>query len=277
MSWRDASQGTLAEQVEFFGVGIHTGQSTRLTLKPADVGRGRVFILAGGEEIPARVDFVVSCDRSTVLGKDGARVSTPEHLLSALLALEIDNVEIHMEGGHEVPIMDGSALPFWEVLRQAGRVSQGVPARTVGAEKPLAAGSAEGPLVLVLPAAQPAFEYLMYYDHPMLGAQPAAWTPGEDYGGEVAPARTFALWEEVQALLERGMALGGSLDNALVVHQDGYSSPLRLPQEPGRHKLLDLIGDFALLDARLQARVLGVRAGHRWHVEAARKVWEESR
>lgn len=277
MSCRDASQGTLAAEVEFSGVGIHTGQATRLLLKPAAVGRGRVFLNASGEEIPARIDFVVSCDRSTILGRGEARVSTPEHLLSALLALEIDNVEIHMEGGHEVPILDGSALPFWEKLRQVGRVSQGVPARTVVLERPLGAGSVDGPMVVALPAAAPAFEYVMHYDHPMLGAQPVAWTPEQDYGAEVAPARTFALWEEVQALLERGMALGGSLDNALIVHQDKYSTPLRLPEEPGRHKLLDLIGDFALLDARLRARVLGVRAGHRWHVEAARKVWEESR
>ena len=276
MSWRDASQGTLKSEVEFSGVGIHTGELTRLTLKPAGVGRGRVF-LTDGVEIPARVDFVTSCDRSTVLGRDGARVSTPEHLLSALLALEIDNVEICMEGGHEVPILDGSALPFWQKLHAAGRESQGTPARTIVLSKPLGAGSPDGPIVMALPAAGPAFEYVMHYDHPMLGAQPVAWGPDQDYGLTVAPARTFALWEEVQALLERGMALGGSLDNALIVHQDRYSTPLRLAEEPGRHKLLDLIGDFALLDARLQARVLGVRAGHKWHVEAARKVWEESR
>lgn len=276
MSWRDASQGTMKAEVEFSGVGIHTGEQTRLTLKPAPVGRGRVFVM-GGVEIPARVDFVTSCDRSTILGRDDARVSTPEHLLSALLALEIDNVEIYMEGGHEVPILDGSALPFWEKLQAVGRQSQGTPARTIVLEKPLGVGSPDGPIVMALPATAPAFEYVMHYDHPMLGSQPVAWNPGLEYGKTVAPARTFALWEEVQALLERGMALGGSLDNALIVHQDKFSTPLRLPQEPGSHKLLDLIGDFALLDARLQARVLGVRAGHKWHVEAARKVWEENR
>lgn len=275
MSWTDPSQGTLAQEVRLSGVGIHTGQASSLTLRPAPADRGRVFITSQGVEIPARVDFVISCDRSTVLGRDGSRVSTPEHLLSALLAAGIDNVEIHIEG-EEVPILDGSALPFWQALQSAGRESQQVAARTIVLDKPLVAGSTDGPMVLALPATRPSFEYLLYYPHPMLGAQAVEWTPADDYGKTIAPARTFALWEEVQALLDRGMAVGGSLDNALVVHQDKFSSPLRLPEEPGRHKCLDLIGDFALLDARLQARVLGIRAGHRWHVEAARKVWEET-
>lgn len=276
MSWADPSQGTLAGEVRLSGVGIHTGQMGQLTLRPAEVGRGRVFLTSDEVEIPARVDYVVNCDRSTILGKDGARVSTPEHLLSALCAYGIDNVEIHIEG-EEVPILDGSAFPFWEALQAAGRVSQGVPARTVVVQKPLGVGSVESAHVLALPAPATVYEYVLYYPHPMLGAQSVSCSTEDDYGATVAPSRTFALWEEVQALLDRGMALGGSLDNALIVHQDKYSTPLRLPEEPGRHKLLDLIGDFALVDARVQARILGVRAGHRWHVEAARKVWEEAR
>lgn len=274
MSWPDPHQGTLAREITLAGVGIHTGQTTRLTLRPAPVDRGRVFVTADGTEIPARVDFVTSCDRCTVLGRDGARVSTPEHLLSALYAAGIDNLEIGIEG-EEVPILDGSALPFWQAVQEAGRESQGKPARTLTPARPLAVGSVEGSQVLILPASEALFEYVLYYPHPMLGAQPVAWAPGQNYADDVAPARTFALWEEVQPLLERGLAMGGSLDNALIVHQDSYSTPQRMPLEPGRHKLLDLIGDFALLDARLQARVLAVKAGHRWHVEAARKVWEE--
>lgn len=274
MSWLDPHQGTLKEEIEFSGVGIHTGQLARLRLRPAPVGRGRVFLTSSGVEVRARVDYVVGSDRSTVLGKDEARVSTPEHLLSALAGAGIDNVEIAIEG-EEVPILDGSARPFWEAIVSAGRESQGVPARVFAPDRPLAVGTIEGPQVLVLPWTEPRFEYVLYYPHPMLGTQNANFAPGSDYGEEIAAARTFALWEEVQALLDRGMALGGSLDNALVVHQDRYSTPLRLPEEPARHKCLDLIGDFALLDARLQARVLAIRAGHRWHIEAARKVWEE--
>ena len=246
----------------------------RLRLRPAPVGRGRVFITSNGTEIPARVDFVTGSDRSTVLGHDDARVSTPEHLLSAVAAAGIDNVEIEIEG-EEVPILDGSAKPFWDAISSVGRESQGVAARLFRPERPLIVGSADGPLVLVLPFHELRYEYVLYYPHPMLGTQNANFGPESDYAEEIASARTFALWEEVQALLDRGMALGGSLNNALIVHQDRYSTPLRLPEEPVRHKCLDLIGDFALLDARVCARVLAIRAGHRWHIEAARKVWEE--
>lgn len=274
MSWLDPHQGTLKSEVELSGVGIHTGQMGRLRLRPAEVGRGRVFVTSQGAEIPARIDYVTGCDRSTILGAEGARVSTPEHLLSALFAAGIDNVEIAIEG-EEVPILDGSAKPFLEAVQSVGRVSQGVAAKVFRPKAPLAVGSADGPLVLVLPFHEPRFEAVLHYAHPMLGTQNASFGPTDDYAEEIAPARTFALWEEVQALLDRGMALGGSLDNALIVHPDRFSTPLRLADEPVRHKCLDLIGDFALLDARICARILAVRAGHRWHIDAARKVWEE--
>lgn len=269
-------QATLANEVSLEGVGIHTGKSCRLDLRPAATNRGRVFITREGVEIPARVDHVVNCDRSTILGTGEARVHTPEHLLSALAALEIDNLDIHIDGP-EVPILDGSALPFYESIKQAGRMEQDAAARYLPMDAPLSVGSADGPLVLAYPDSATRYEYVLHYPHPMLGCQTAFYLPGEtDYGTEIAPARTFALWEEVKPLLDRGMALGGTLDNALVVYQDKFSSPLKVPDEPVRHKLLDLIGDFALLDARLAGRVLAVKAGHRLHVECAKKVWEAS-
>lgn len=271
-----AEQGTLGAEIAFSGVGIHTGQTCSLRLQPAPPDSGRVFVTPSGHELPARVDRVVRCDRSTVLGDEQATVSTPEHLLSALWAAGIDNVRILIEGT-EVPILDGSALPFWNEIQRVGRQPQDRPARLLTLSQPWVVGEPQGPLVVVLPAERPSFEFVLHYPHPMLGTQSAVFAPGQDYGAEVAPARTFALWEEVAPLLERGLAQGGSLDNALIVHPDRFSTPLRLAQEPGRHKLLDLIGDFALLDARLQARVLAVRAGHRWHVEAARQVWEVTR
>lgn len=274
MSWLDPQQGTLKAEIAFSGIGIHTGQESKLRLRPAPVGRGRVFVTSDGVEVPANIEHVIGCDRSTILGKDEARISTPEHLLSALAGAGIDNVEIEI-CGHEVPILDGSAKPFWEAITTVGRQSQDAPARVFVPDQAFAVGSLDGPQVLVFPDCQPRYEYLLHYPHPMLGTQQVSFTRDSDYGQEIAPARTFALWEEVQPLLERGMALGGRLDNALVVYQDRFSSELRLEKEPVAHKCLDLIGDFALLDARLQARVLAVRAGHRWHVEAARKVWEE--
>ncbi len=267
-------QATLAGEVQVEGVGIHTGTSCRLTLRPAPENRGRVFLTSEGVEIPARVDHVVNCDRSTILGKGEARVHTPEHLLSALAAFEVDNVEIAIEGP-EVPILDGSALPFLNLLEEAGRREQSEPARYLELEQPVSVGTPGDSLVLAFPEPETRFEYVLHYPHPMLGCQTAAYVPGEtDYKAEIAPARTFALWEEVKPLLDRGMALGGTLENALVVYQDKYSSELKVPQEPVRHKLLDLIGDFALLDARFRGRVLAIKAGHRLHVECAKTVWE---
>ena len=270
-------QHTIGGEVHLAGQGIHTGTHSRLTLMPAAVDRGRVFINSDGVEILADVDNVVACDRSTVLGVGESRVHTPEHLLSALFAFEIDNVEIHLEG-EEIPILDGSAKPFWEAIRTVGRREQDAAAKVVAPKEPLAVGTVDGPMVLVLPSEETIFEAILYYPHKMLGHQEFCYEHSEiDYGEQIAPARTFALWEEVQPLLERGMAKGGSLENALIVHPDRFSSELRLPQEPVRHKCLDLIGDFALLNARLKARVIAVKAGHRWHVEAAKKVREESK
>ncbi len=276
MKPRELHQHTIGGEIHLAGLGIHTGSHCRLTLKPASTNRGRVFITSEGVEILAHFDNVVGCDRSTVLGIGESRVHTPEHLLSALFAFEIDNVEIHLEG-LEIPILDGSAKPFWDALKSVGRREQDTPAKVLAPQEPLAVGDADGPMVLVFPSNETIFESILYYPHPMLGYQECHYRHSEtDYGEQIAPARTFALWEEVQPLLERGLAKGGSLDNALVVYPDRFSSELRLSQEPARHKCLDLIGDFALLNARIQARVLAVKAGHRWHIEAAKKVRKES-
>lgn len=270
-------QGTLKEAVSFVGVGIHTGCESTVTVRPSPENTGRRFLTPNGTQIPARVDYVVSCDRSTVLGKDQERVHTPEHLLSALVAAGVDNALIEMSGP-EVPILDGSAAQFFQKFREAGVERQAATARTLVPSKPYLVHGPREELVLVLPAQQCSYEYCLYYDHPMLGCQSVHFDPiGGDYAQEIAPARTFALWEEVQPLIERGLARGGDLSNALVVYRDKYSSDLKVDCEPVRHKCLDLIGDFALLDARIQARVLAVKAGHRWHIDCAKKVWEEAK
>ena len=269
------NQGTLTKEVTVRGVGIHTGLECELTLRPAETDHGRVFVTAEGTRIPARVDFVVNCDRSTILGSGDCRVHTPEHLLSALAAWGIDNLEIGISGS-EVPILDGSSLQFMQLLQEAGREDQQKPAKTYRLKEACGVGDPEGSLMMAWPAEETKYECVLHYPHPMLGTQVFTYEPGStDFAKEIAPARTFALWEEVKPLLERGMALGGTLDNALVIYQDKFSTPLKVPDEPVRHKCLDLIGDLALLDCRLQAKVLAVKAGHRWHVELAKKVWEE--
>lgn len=262
-------------EINFSGQGIHTGQKASICLRPAPPNHGRVFVNPKGKRVPALVDYALKCDRSTRIGADGFTINTPEHLLSALAAAAIDNVEIAIDG-EELPILDGSSLPFWEALLQVGRKDQQITAPVIRPTRPIVVGQIDGPLVVVLPAASPCFEYALYYPHPMLLTQTASFSWQQDYGKTIAPARTFALWEEVESLLNRGLAQGGNLDNALIIYQDRFSSDLRLQHEPARHKCLDLIGDFALLGARLQAKVLAVRAGHHWHLEAAKKVWQNA-
>jgi UDP-3-O-[3-hydroxymyristoyl] N-acetylglucosamine deacetylase len=263
----------LRDRISFSGVGIHTGQPATVTICPAEENSGRRF-LSEGQEIPATVDSVVNCDRCTVLGKGEVKVHTPEHLLAALVGLGVDNALIEIDGP-EVPILDGASLEFCLAIRKVGVELQSAPARVLKPQRPHSAGRENGAVVLLLPADSVLYEYSLFYDHPMIGYQHVEFRPNDDFTKELAPARTFALWEEVKPLLERGLAQGGHADNCLVVFQDHFSTPLKVECEPVRHKCLDLIGDFGLLDARIEARILAVKAGHALHVECARKVWEE--
>jgi UDP-3-O-[3-hydroxymyristoyl] N-acetylglucosamine deacetylase len=269
-----SKQGTLKERVSFSGVGIHTGQSATVTVCPAPENSGRKFLVSG-TEIPARIDHVFNCDRCTILGKNEVKVHTPEHLLAALVAFDIDNAVIEMDGP-EVPILDGASLEFCKAFQQVGVETQKACPRFLKPSQPYSVANDNGALVVVTPSDSTVFEYVLFYDHPMLGCQTVEFRPGEDdFTTQIAPARTFALWEEVKPLIERGMGQGGHAENCLIVFQDHFSTPLKVECEPVRHKCLDLIGDFGLLDARIQARVLAVKAGHALHVGCAKKVWEE--
>jgi UDP-3-O-[3-hydroxymyristoyl] N-acetylglucosamine deacetylase len=264
-------QQTVAQPFTVEGVGIHTGAMARVTVHPAPAGMGRVFQV-GAVTLPARTDAVVDTRRCTTLGRENVRIHTVEHLLSALHGLQIDNARIVVEGP-EIPILDGSALPFVERIRQAGREGQGVPPRTVRLERPLI-WREQGAAVDMLPADTFQAEVTVEFADWPEGAASIGVEVGRDgaqeYVEQVAPARTFAFRHEVEALLAAGLAKGGSLDNALIITPpDTFSSPLRVPLEWAAHKLLDLIGDFALLDARPLLRISAHKPGHRTNTLAA--------
>jgi UDP-3-O-[3-hydroxymyristoyl] N-acetylglucosamine deacetylase len=251
-------------------VGLHTGRAASVRVLPAPAGSGLRFRLDGAVEFPAHPDYVVDTRRATVLGLGEHRVSTVEHLLSALSGTGITNALIAVDGP-EIPASDGSALEFTAAIDAAGILEQPLAcARTVVREPQV---FRDGSAVLaVLPAA--AFRVRMTIDFPApVGAQYLDYDGAADnYRTAIAPNRTFGFRHEVEALLERGLAMGGSLDNAVVFDTDGPLVALRAANEPVRHKVLDLIGDFALLGAYPQCEVIAVKSGHALHFAAVRAL-----
>ncbi len=264
---------TLNQPVTFEGIGIHTGQESKVKVCPAEAGQGLVFVREG-QRIPALANKVTRCPRCTILGENGIEVSTVEHLLASLYGVGVTDALIEVSG-LEIPILDGSSKLFCESFQQVGLSTLDKEVRWVHLSRPMVVREGED-FILALPANKPSYTYLLDYEHPVLGFQEAIFyeEPGA-FESELQGARTFALWEEVQALLDSGMALGGSLDNALVVHPDAYSVPLRYPNEPARHKCLDLYGDLVLIGRPLCAKVIALRSGHKLHTDLAKRILSE--
>ena len=269
-------QNTIAGPGELEGVGLHTGEAVRLRVAPAPVNTGVVFRrtdLAGAQDIPALVAHVVGTDRGTVLGVGEARVHTVEHLLSAVVARGIDNLVVELDAA-EPPAMDGSAREFDALLERCGTQAQDAPARfiTVDESFSLAKGKAE---YVVAPSERYRVSTAIEFDHPSVGRQFASFdvTP-ESFAREVAPARTFCFEHEVEALRGRGLAQGGSVSNAVVLTEGGVmdGTELRWADEFVRHKTLDVIGDLALVGARLHAHIVAEKPGHQGNVALAKEL-----
>src|SRR5690348_3524419 len=246
-------QTTLRGPFTVRGRGLHTGEPCTVTALPAAADGGVVFWLRRDGErvrIPALASCVTGTQRCTTLGAGEARLDTVEHLLSALAGLRIDNAEIEVDG-LEIPALDGSALPWVEAIRGAGVERLPELGRVRELSQPVALRDGESWLVAA-PSDRYALTCVTHFDHPLLGTQAVTFTEDPDaYAREVAPARTFGFAHEVEALRAAGLARGGSLDNALVIHEDRFSSDLRVPQECECHKLLDLIGDLSLAGGRM--------------------------
>ena len=263
-------QTTLRDTIAFEGAGLHTGAPANVRIHPAPAGHGLRFRVNDAVEFPARADYVVDTVRATVLGVGKHRVSTVEHLLSALLGCGVDNALIAVEGG-EIPVEDGSAKVFADAVEAVGLATlhdarvRWIPTQT----RVFRDGDK---LLVVAPASS--FRVRMLVDYPLpIGTQyvETEITP-EAYRSEVAPNRTFGFLHEVESLVKRGLAQGGTLQNAVVFGPDGPLAPLRSPTEPARHKILDLVGDFALLAAYPQCEVIAVKSGHKLHCTAVREL-----
>ena len=255
-------QRTLARAVEVRGRALHTGQPATVRLAPAPPDHGLRFLRAG-VEVPARVDHVVDTHLATVLAAGGQRVGTVEHLLAATVGEGIDNLRISVDGP-ELPALDGGALQWVRLLDAAGAVDQDRPCRPLRPAAPLRL--ADGPRwVRVLPGPGLELDVTTRFDHPAIGAQRLRLrlAPGV-FRRELAWARTFGFLDELGMLLRAGKARGAGVDDVVVYGPTGPLDPagLRSPDEPLRHKMLDLLGDLALLGRPLEGRVIAHMPGH---------------
>ncbi|MDD5562764.1 MAG: UDP-3-O-acyl-N-acetylglucosamine deacetylase [Thermoanaerobaculaceae bacterium] len=269
MAW----QSTILRTASASGVGIHGGEQVALRLRPAPPGTGVVFVRTDlGIAIPARAENARDLAYATTLRLRGAEARTVEHLLAAVSGTGVTNLFVDLSGA-EVPILDGSALPFVEMVRRAGVEEQRVSLPEMRVRRVVRVGDDERWIEL-RPGDDLAVDYQVSYDSPAVGRQrfTGAITP-QLFASAIAPARTFGFLEEVAALRERGLGLGGSLENCIVVDQGRVlSGALRFPDEFVRHKVLDLIGDLALLEYPLRAHVVAHKAGHALHVAAVSEL-----
>jgi len=269
-------QRTIDSSVFCSGVGLHTGQVTSIRLHPAPEDHGIRLLrtdLRRPVAIRAIAEQVVGTTLSTSVGADGVSIQTVEHLLSACAGLRVDNLLVEVEGP-EIPILDGSAAPFVELLQKAGIKKQARLQPYLRLIRPLQIGEPEAG-VTVLPAPFPTLSYTIDFADAVVKRQQYLyhWTE-EEFVRDIAPARTFGFLKDVERMRAHGLIKGASLDNAVVVGEAGVMNPegLRFPDEFVRHKVLDLIGDLTLLGLPLVARITATCAGHAMNFELVRAL-----
>lgn len=255
-------QQTLRHPVHLAGIGLHSGDPVSMTASPAGADTGILFRASDGTLIPANADHVVDTNSATTVGAFGVRVRTIEHLMAAAAALAVDNMVVDIDGP-EVPAADGSAKPFLDLLRAAGRVSLPAPRRPVVITAPIRVGT-ESRWLEALPADSLRISYTLDNSHPVIGLQVGTYGITEEvFADELAAARTYGFLRDVPVMRQNGLARGGSLENAVVVGKRlVLNDSLRYPDEFVRHKILDLVGDLFLLGRPLRAHVVGRNAGH---------------
>lgn len=293
---------TIRSEVSYTGIGLHSGEISTIRFKPAGKDEGIVFIrvdLPDNPEIPADIDHVVDISRGTTIGIKDATVGTIEHVLSAIKGLNIDNIRIEIDGP-EAPVADGSPIVFLNLLKQAGLTKQDSERVYFEFDEPISYSAAEENVdIVIVPSNELKITFMIDYKHPYLGTQ-YTWLPKLSYyEKEFAGARTFCFINEILQLKEMGLIKGGSLENALVIAEPdmsdqelkhlqdvfGYhkpvtvskegilnSHPLRYYNEFVRHKVVDLLGDIALLGVPIRGHILAARTGHKTNVELVKKL-----
>ena len=270
-------QHTVRRPVSCTGIGLHSGRKVTLSLRPAAAGSGIRFRRADldGVEIPATVDNVDRLHYATGLSRNAGTVKTVEHLLAALVGLGVDNVVVELNQS-EVPIMDGSAASFVYLLHEAGLRRLAAPRRYLKMFRPVSLSRGDKRIALY-PSDHFKVTYSISFDHPLLRHMSRTVTVTEtSFVDEIAPARTFGFLKEVEMLRRKGLALGGSLDNAVVLGDTGVlNNRLRFEDEFVRHKILDAIGDLALVGHPVIGHLVAHRGGHGLHTAFAEKILRE--
>lgn len=266
-------QNTIAKAVTYTGIGLHSGLEVCITLKPAPVDTGIVFIrvdLEGKPQIAATSDNVTSTIRATTIGNEEVKVFTIEHLLSALHALCIDNcfIEINAE---EPPVADGSSLIFFELIQSAGVEAQTKLREEIIIDKVYRIDDGER-FIMILPYDGFRVSFTSLNPHKLIGIQYGDYDmEQETYYKEIAPARTIAYEAEIDALKKMGLGLGGTFENVIVYNDEGWLNKLRFEDELVRHKILDVVGDLRLAGI-VRGHVIAVKSGHELNAQLAKKI-----
>src|SRR3954462_11443455 len=273
-------QQTLAKSASVSGTSLHTGEKVTIKLQPGPVDSGIKFKRRDIQDEPtidATIANLKTVERATTIGEGSVRVHTVEHILSSLIAMGVDNAVVEMDA-NEPPIGDGSARPYVELIKKAGIVPQDAPRRVFDVREPIHIETKSGSLLVILPdpkfrvsctQAGPNGQFTQFFSTEI--------TP-VIFEREIAPARTFVFYEDVQALMDKNLIKGGSLENAIVIRGEAVLSkePLRFPDEFVRHKILDIVGDLALIGQRIRGHVVAVKPGHGANADLARSLVRES-
>lgn len=258
---------TINTTVSITGIGLHSGLYTTVQLRPVPAGSGVTFVRADldGLRIPALQASTTALDYATTVGKDDVQVGTVEHLLAAIMACGITDVDIEIDGP-EVPIIDGSALPFMHLIDAAGvrELNAEIPVLRLREPVELVEGDKS---IRLVPAKNLSIKYKIDFNHPVIGRESFHFDFGHDsFLRKIAPARTFGFMRDVEKLRAAGLARGGSVENAVVLDDRGVvNGPLRFKDEFVRHKILDLVGDLALIGRPIVGEITAYRAGHALH------------
>ena len=273
------NQQTIKTPVTCSGVGVHSGKTVKLTIKPAPVNQGIHFVrtdLPGHPGVTAHFNNVVDTSLATVIGAEGCIVSTIEHLMAGFTGMSIDNATVELDA-YELPIMDGSAGPFTQLIKSGGTRSQEGNKCYFKVNQPISL-SENGKSVTIYPADEFRITCTIAYDHPLIGTQTCDFVISrETFEKEISSARTFGFLHEVELMKRYGLARGGSLDNAVVIDGDQVMNDggLRYPDEFVRHKALDCIGDFSLIGMPIMGHIVTHKSGHAFNHAFLEKFFSE--